>query len=199
MKKEYIYIFIMAIIFAAAYYYVNIVIKDKVVEAEKLATSIEDLSAQFERDSLIQSGISRIRASYKYNNLRKGDEFDDIIVKNSLQIEGIFKELEIEYNPNNIGSSKDEMKQKNLNFYEIDLSFTADYKKVIKFLNIIENDLKFKNVLEIDIVKRDLDENTKLGRFRGESLGMDNNEESQEDLKPKILSIDMKIQFLKIM
>ena len=200
MKKEYIYIFIMVIFFASSYYYVNILIKDKITETEKIVENVEDLYAKFRRDSIIQSGISNIKLAYLENKLNKSDRFDNIVVENSYKIEKILNELKISYNPNNIGFSKEEMKQGALSYYEINLSFTAKFEKVIKFLNIIENSKNFNNILELDISKDNSANPDDLGSSRGFDLSASKgkNDESSQ-LGPKLLSVDIKVQFIKFL
>ncbi len=190
----------MVIFFASSYYYVNILIKDKITETEKIVENVEDLYAKFRRDSIIQSGISNIKLAYLENKLNKSDRFDNIVVENSYKIEKILNELKISYNPNNIGFSKEEMKQGALSYYEINLSFTAKFEKVIKFLNIIENSKNFNNILELDISKDNSANPDDLGSSRGFDLSASKgkNDESSQ-LGPKLLSVDIKVQFIKFL
>ena len=154
MKKEYIYIGVLAVLTVAGVMFKSIFLSGTIENTVGISKETDELTAKFIRDSLVQREAVDLRKIFEKNK-RDDRSYIEVIADLLNVTESMLKASGIKYDQNSIGQDADEVRNQRdgTSSLFINLNFTSEYNSVKKLLTIIEDSDYIINVRDMHITR----------------------------------------------
>ncbi|MBN2857611.1 MAG: hypothetical protein JXN63_04340 [Candidatus Delongbacteria bacterium] len=195
MKKEFIYIAVIAVLTIAGIVYKSMFLSGTIEDSRKELEEITELSAKFHRDSLVQENLKKSRKLYEVNK-RDGRNYAEVITDLLNVTENLLKDAGINYQGNDIKPDNDEVKvpKDGKTSFFINLNFTADYEKIKKLISMIEKNELIINIATLEIARTRIPPSEKTKKILD-----DRGLEFDEFNAPSETKAWMRIEFVKFL
>ena len=191
MKKEYIYMLVLIIIFVFTLIFKSLFVDEKFVEIQASYDRLAELKAKSNRDSIIQNNISNI-ARILENNQRGKQNSDLVIAELLKEISMILEKSGIKFKSNEIKQEEEE-RERGLSFFIFNLDVVTDHVHLFELIKNIES-----HDLLIDIVELNMKRNNRNGDNNNRyNLHGDSNEQLNPYDVVKKIKVEMKLQIVK--
>lgn len=195
MKKELIYIVVIVVLTLTGVVYKSMFLSGTIENSRKELEEITELSAKYNRDSLVQENLKNARKTFEINK-RDSRNYPEVVTDLLNVTENLLKQAGISYQGNDINPEGDEVKvpKDGKTSFFINLNFSSNYEEIKKLLNLIEKNELIINIVSLEIVRKRISptENT-------QKILKDRGLEFDDFNAPSEIKVWMKIEFVKFL